>query len=70
MKSSHYNIQFLTNLYNDTDDNSYEKLKIIDELDSKISQKNYKFIFHIVPIMYTLAITTGFTTFLYKIMML
>jgi|SaaInlV_125m_DNA_1040241.scaffolds.fasta_scaffold14210_2 hypothetical protein len=70
--SSHYNIQFLKNLYDDADDNSYEKLKIIDEIDSNISQISGKkpFIFHLVPIIYSLTITTGFGIFLYKIMML
>jgi hypothetical protein len=71
--NSHYNMQFLTDLYDDADNNSYEKLKIIDEIDSNISQisgKTSTFLFHLVPVIYSLTVTTGFTIFLYKIMML
>jgi len=71
--NSHYNIQFLTDLFEDVDDNSYEKLKIIDEIDSnisQISQKKSSIVFHLVPIVYSLTVITGFTIFLYKIMML
>ena len=68
--NSHYNIQFLKDLYDDTDDNSYEKRRIIDEIDSNISPKKPSFIFHLVPLVYSLTLTTGFTIFLYKIMML
>lgn len=61
-----YNIQYLTQIYSDEND-SYEKNKLMSVIDKKISNVNDRAIFHIVPIMYTIACFSGFCVFAYKI---
>lgn len=61
-----YNVQYLTELSSD-DNDSYEKHKVMRVIDKKISNVQDRALFHIVPIMYTIACFSGFCVFAYKI---
>lgn len=64
-----YSFQYIEDIYNDENDHSYEKYKIIDKIDNEISQHTIEnnSIYHIVPIMYSFAFILGVSTFIYKI---
>ncbi len=61
-----YNLNYLIDIKDD--DNNCELNKIINTLDRKISKKNEnQFLFHMVPILYSLAFISGFGVYIYKI---
>jgi len=61
-----YNFQYLLDL-NDRDDDSYELKKIIHAVDLSISKAEPNMLFHIVPILYSVAITSGIAVFAYSL---
>lgn len=68
-KLMEYSFQYVEDIYNDENDHSYEKYKLIDKIDNEISQYTIdnNYIYHIVPIMYSFAFILGVSTFIYKI---
>ena len=65
-----YNLKYLNQLYKEIDNNSYEKLTIMNEIDKRISGIKTNILFHIVPIIYTTIFFSGCSMFLYKIMII
>lgn len=61
-----YNVQYLTELDSD-ENNSYEKNKLMSVIDKSVSNVKDKALFHIVPIVYTIACFSGICVFAYKI---
>lgn len=65
-----YNFQFLNDIYQDEDDTSYEKYKIMDRIDREVfdhQKVNVKWIYHAVPILYTCVFALGTVSFIFKI---
>ena len=58
-----YNFQYLLDL----NDKTYELKRIVDTIDMHISQAKTPYIFHLVPILYSVAFTSGLTYFLYSL---
>lgn len=61
-----YNIQYLTEMCSD-DNDSHEKNKLMRKIDNAVSNMKNKSLFHIVPVVYTIAFFSGFCVFAYKI---
>lgn len=63
-----YNLHFIEDIYNDETNHTYEKYKIMDVIDKKISNKEYSndILFHIVPIAYISIFNIGIFTYLYN----
>jgi len=69
-KSPVYNIYYLEHLRNmedEIDDNCFEKQKIMNIIDRKISNNSNKLLQHIVPICMTFSFILGMSVFIYKI---
>lgn len=62
-----YNLKYLLSIADK--DESYEQNAIINNLDRHISAIKTPFIFHLVPIVYSLAFFSGLSVFVYKLMM-
>ncbi len=65
-----YNFEYLVDLAK-SDEHNHELSKIINTVDKNVtnSSKDSVLLFHIVPILYTITIISGFTILLYKIIM-
>ena len=63
-----YNFQYLKDISH-SDCNNYELNKIINAIDANITGKTNSFLFHLVPICYSLIFVGGFITFGYKMIM-
>ena len=61
-----YNIEFVSKL-RDSDDNVYEKMKIMNAIDKRISGYSTHCLAHIVPILYSFVVMSGISVFIYKI---
>lgn len=61
-----YNIQYLTEMRTDDNDNC-EKHKLMERIDSAVSNVKNKILFHIVPVLYTIVCFSGCCVFTYKI---
>jgi hypothetical protein len=61
-----YNIDFVSKLTT-CDDTFCEKMKIMDAIDKGVSQWVPSRLAHIVPILYSISLLSGFSVFIYKI---
>ena len=59
-----YNFQYLLDLCH-YDDKIYEYNKIMNKVDETISNTKTPFIFHLVPIMYSISFFGGLSVFIY-----
>jgi len=60
-----YNLNYLIDIKDDND--NFETKKIIRLIDMKISNFKSNIIFHIVPIIYSIAFISGSCVYIYKI---
>lgn len=69
MANVEYNFKYIKDLCdNSRDKNSYEMSKLIESIDDKVTDRECKRLFHIVPILYSVTIVCGSCVFLYKIL--
>ena len=61
-----YNIEYVKSLIS-CDDNSCEKMKIMNAIDKGVSEFVPYRLAHIVPILYTITFVSGISVFIYKI---
>ena len=62
-----YNFQYLLDL-KDQEDNTYELDRIIHAVDTRITDAKPSMLFHIVPILYSIAIATGTAVYVYALL--
>lgn len=70
MTTSEYNFQYLLDI-SKSDENNHELNRIITAVDTQVSGSQateYSYLFHLVPILYSVAITSGLCVWTYKIM--
>ncbi len=68
-----YNFQYLLDLYHDDNANksiehSYELNKIINRVDHVVDESDDTALFHIVPVLYSMAFFVGTLIMIYKIL--
>lgn len=61
-----YNIEFVSKLRG-MDDDFYEKMKIMNAVDRGVSGHVPYILAHVVPILYSIAVISGISVFIYKI---
>jgi len=66
MTDMDYNIDFVTYLL-DREDNDFEKMKIMNAVNREVSGKVPYLLAHLVPILYSITFLSGFSVFIYKI---
>lgn len=70
MTTSEYNFQYLLDICH-SDNSNYELNKIMTTVDREITGTQasaHSYLFHLVPILYSIALTSGLGIWIYKIM--
>lgn len=65
-KNNEYNFKYLLNI-SEQSDTSYELQRIMNAVDQHLSDYKQNHLFHIVPIVYTIVMTSGLAVFVYKV---
>lgn len=68
MSNKEYNFKYLLELSEKDEGSSYELKKIMDSIDKHVSEYKPNYLFHLVPILYSMVFVSGFSFFIYKVL--